>query len=66
MRQLVDAKSPPGESRLPTFDAEWTRIINGNVRIVRHIEFYSFDFLLRNLRNVGLFGSKPLQVKQMR
>lgn len=29
MRELVDAKSEPGASRLPSFDAEWTRIING-------------------------------------
>lgn len=31
MRELVDARSSPGQSRLPTFDAEWTEIINGTL-----------------------------------
>lgn len=30
MRELLDAKSVPNESRLPTFDADWTEVINGN------------------------------------
>jgi hypothetical protein len=32
MRTLIDAKSEAegrNESRLPSFDAEWTRIVNG-------------------------------------
>ncbi len=31
MRQLVDARSSQSESRLPTFDADWTEIIKGTL-----------------------------------
>jgi beta-glucosidase/6-phospho-beta-glucosidase/beta-galactosidase len=31
MRELIDSKSDPGQSRLPSFDAEWTDIIKGSL-----------------------------------
>lgn len=38
MRKLVDAKSEPGASRLPTFNTEWTKIINGDTQLRNYFD----------------------------
>jgi len=45
MRELVDAKSTEGESRLPTFDAQWTEIIKGTLDFIG-LNSYSSYYVL--------------------
>jgi hypothetical protein len=51
MKMLIDEKSTTegrNVSRLPSFDAEWTRIINGNLfKYLQTIPYVSIHFYLQ-------------------
>ncbi|XP_037025293.1 myrosinase 1-like [Bradysia coprophila] len=63
MRDLVDAKSEPGQSRLPTFDPEWTRIINGTLDFLG-LNHYSTHYVLpSDGTNRGLDGDANIRTE---
>jgi len=52
MRELIDAKSineGRDESRLPTFDAEWTQIINGTLDFLGLNHYFAYHVEPRNI-----------------
>ncbi|KAG4067037.1 hypothetical protein HA402_000028 [Bradysia odoriphaga] len=62
MRELIDAKSSGSESRLPTFDAEWTAMINGTLDFIG-LNTYNSYYVLPSENNRWVDGDANIRTE---